>query len=109
MIVQIKDFFKQLQPQDDMFDYILDYFSSCLVGHSPDELFHIWTGSGGNGKSLSIGLFQSVVGSYATTISITLLTNKFVIVRILNVSTFHSVFTYLNKMIMSHFHCIIFI
>lgn len=76
VIVQIKDFFKQLQPEDDMFNYILDYFSSCLVGHSPDELFHIWTGSGGNGKSLSIGLFQSVVGSYATTISITLLTNK---------------------------------
>ena len=76
IICQINDFFKQLQPEEDMCNYILDYFSSCLVGHSPDELFNIWTGSGGNGKSLSISLFQSIIGSYATTISITLLTNK---------------------------------
>ena len=32
------------------------------------------TGSGGNGKSLSIGLFQSIIGDYASTINITLLT-----------------------------------
>ena len=73
---QIKTFFNEIQPEKDMYDYILDYFSSCLVGHSPDELFHIWTGSGGNGKSLSIGLFQSIIGDYASTINITLLTNK---------------------------------
>ena len=73
---QIKTFFSEIQPEEDMCNYILDYFSSCLVGHSPDELFHIWTGSGGNGKSLSIGLFQSIIGDYAATINITLLTNK---------------------------------
>ncbi len=75
-IEQIMTFFKEIQPDEDMYNYILDYFSSCLVGHSPDELFHIWTGSGGNGKSLSIGLFQSIIGDYAATINITLLTNK---------------------------------
>lgn len=73
-IKQIETFFSQVQPQDGMYNYILDYFASCLVGHSPDEYFHIWTGSGGNAKSVSIGLFQSIIGDYATTISITLLT-----------------------------------
>ena len=76
VIKQIDTFFHQVQPENEMCDYILDYFSSCLIGHSPDELFHIWTGSGGNAKSVSIGLFQSIMGDYATTISITLLTNK---------------------------------
>ncbi len=75
-IIEINKFFNDIQPENDMCDYILDYFSSCLIGHSPDELFHIWTGSGGNGKSLSIGLFQSIMGDYASTISITLLVNK---------------------------------
>tara|TARA_B100000902_G_scaffold328749_1_gene324958 strand:- start:8472 stop:11114 length:2643 start_codon:yes stop_codon:yes gene_type:complete len=73
-IKQIETFFSQVQPEEGMFNYILDYFASCLVGHSPDEFFHIWTGSGGNAKSVSIGLFQSIIGDYATTISITLLT-----------------------------------
>ncbi len=76
LIMQIKDFFNQIQPENDMYNYVLDYFSSCLVGHSPEELFTIWTGTGGNGKSLSIGLFQSMLGTYASTIGITLLTNK---------------------------------
>ena len=76
LILQIKDFFNQIQPEKDMYNYVLDYFSSCLVGHSPEELFTIWTGTGGNGKSLSIGLFQSMLGTYASTIGITLLTNK---------------------------------
>ena len=63
-----------------MKDYILDFFASCLQGHSPDELFNIWTGGGGNGKSVCIGLFQSILGDYATTISITL----FIINKLLN-------------------------
>jgi P4 family phage/plasmid primase-like protien len=75
-IKQIENFFSEVQPDEGMYNYILDYFASCLVGHSPDEFFHIWTGSGGNAKSVSIGLFQSIIGDYATTISITLLTKS---------------------------------
>ncbi len=75
-IKQIETFFSEVQPDVGMYNYILDYFASCLVGHSPDEFFHIWTGSGGNAKSVSIGLFQSIIGDYATTISISLLTKS---------------------------------
>ena len=75
-VQQVEEFFDQLQPEKEMKNYILDFFASCLQGHSPDELFHIWTGGGGNGKSVCIGLLQSILGDYATTISITLLTGK---------------------------------
>ena len=47
-----------------------------MAGHTRDELFHIWTGSGSNGKSIAIGMFQNALGDYATTISITLLTKS---------------------------------
>ena len=39
--------------------------SSYLQGHIPDEKFHIATGCGSNGKSLSIELLMSALGDYA--------------------------------------------
>ena len=75
-IKQVEEFFGQIQPEEEMKNYILDFFASCLQGHSPDESFNIWTGGGGNGKSMCISLLQSILGDYATTISITLLTAK---------------------------------
>lgn len=75
-IQQVEEFFSQIQPEAEMKDYVLDFFASCLQGHSPDESFNIWTGGGGNGKSMCISLLQSILGDYATTISITLLTAK---------------------------------
>jgi P4 family phage/plasmid primase-like protien len=75
-VKQVEDFFTQIQPEKEMKNYVLDFFASCLQGHSPDELFNIWTGGGGNGKSVCIGLLQSILGDYATTISITLLTGR---------------------------------
>ena len=75
-VKEVCEFFNQVQEETDMYNYVLDFFASCIAGHTRDELFHIWTGSGGNGKSISINLFQESLGDYATTISITLLTNK---------------------------------
>ena len=59
-----------------MKNYVLDFFSDCLQGHTKEEKFNIWTGCGANGKSVAINLFQEAMGDYATTVSITLLTNK---------------------------------
>ena len=72
----VEKFFSEVQPDEDMRNYVLDFFASCLHGHTGEELFHIWTGSGSNGKSISISMFQEALGEYAKTISITLLTNK---------------------------------
>jgi P4 family phage/plasmid primase-like protien len=43
---EIHTFISELQPEDDMKNYIMDLSCSCLQGHTPDEKFHIWTGSG---------------------------------------------------------------
>ena len=75
-INKVKHFLSDIQPDEDMRDYITDLMASCLQGHTPDEKFHIWTGSGGNGKSLSINLLQNALGDYACTLPITILTSK---------------------------------
>jgi P4 family phage/plasmid primase-like protien len=75
-IKEVQKFFREVQPDEDVRNYVLDLFCSCLQGHTPDEKFHIWTGSGGNGKSQCVSLFQKSMGDYATTLPITLLTGK---------------------------------
>lgn len=75
-IKKVKQFLSDIQPDEDMKDYIIDLMASCLQGHTPDEKFHIWTGSGGNGKSLTINLLQKALGDYACTLPITILTSK---------------------------------
>jgi len=51
-------------------------FSSFLQGTNPEELFHIFTGVGGNGKSKLIELFEMAMGEYTFKFPITLLTQK---------------------------------
>ena len=42
-----------------MREYLLLLLSSYLQGHTSDEKFHIWTGTGANGKSKIVELFES--------------------------------------------------
>jgi P4 family phage/plasmid primase-like protien len=76
LIQDVENFLVEIQPEDNMREYIIRFLSSCIAGHSPDEKIHIWTGSGGNGKSVLVTLMQSCFGDYATTLSISLLTQK---------------------------------
>lgn len=73
---QVEKFFSDIQPEEEMKNYVLNFFADCLQGHLQSEQFNIWTGCGANGKSLAIQLFQESMGDYSTNISITLLTNK---------------------------------
>ncbi len=57
-------------------DYILLLLSTFLDGSTKDEQFHIWMGSGANGKSLLIELFQDALGDYAGVLDNTVLTTK---------------------------------
>ena len=75
-IVDVENFMVEIQPEDDMREYVLRFLSSCLAGHAPDEKIHIWTGSGSNGKSLLVNLMMLSLGDYCTTLSISLLTQK---------------------------------
>ena len=59
----------------DIRDYVLKVTASCLLGGS-DEHFHMWVGSGANGKSTYVQLVEKTMGDYAGKLPISLLTNK---------------------------------
>jgi len=70
---EIMGFFKQIQVDDDMREYLLTFIASILRGEQ-DQKFHIWTGGGSNGKSATITLIEKLLGEYFGTVPITLLT-----------------------------------
>jgi len=75
-IKQVEKFFIDILPDDHTREYVLKFLGTCLQGHVPDEKFYIWTGGGGNGKSLTIKLLLDSLGDYGTIIPVSLLTRK---------------------------------
>jgi P4 family phage/plasmid primase-like protien len=75
-IKQVEKFFCDILPDDHTRTYVLKFLGTCLQGHVPDEKFYIWTGGGGNGKSLTIKLLLDSLGDYGTIIPVSLLTRK---------------------------------
>ena len=75
-IGQVEKFFEDIIPEQHTREYVLKFLGTCLQGHVPDEKFYIWTGSGGNGKSLTIKLLLDSLGDYGTIIPVSLLTRK---------------------------------
>jgi P4 family phage/plasmid primase-like protien len=73
---EIMDFIDKILPKEEMKTYLLKLFSSFLSGHIKDEKFHIFTGTGANGKSKIIELFQSSFGDYCGQFNVSLLTQK---------------------------------
>ena len=74
--IEVLNFLHSIQEESDMQQHIIDFWTSCCQGDIPDEKFYIWTGTGGNGKSLTINLAQKTFGDYAGVLPITMLTNK---------------------------------
>jgi P4 family phage/plasmid primase-like protien len=75
-IEEINDFMKKVLVNDNVREYVLTLFASILDGTNRDEKFHIWTGSGSNGKSKLVDLFQHTIGDYACIFNVSLLTQK---------------------------------
>jgi len=73
---EIYDFLNKIIPDPDVLEYVLRFLGSCLEGGNKEELFNIWIGSGGNGKSKLVELFEMVVGDYACKFPVSLLTQK---------------------------------
>jgi P4 family phage/plasmid primase-like protien len=69
-------FVQQVLPNKDVREYMLTLLASFLDGKISQEKFHIWTGSGGNGKSKIIELFQNAYGDYTTVLPCSLITQK---------------------------------
>lgn len=76
IVQEIFTFFSQVLPNQDVRRYVLTLLATCLSGSTANEKFHIWTGSGGNGKSKVIELFESALGTYCCKLPITVLTQK---------------------------------
>jgi P4 family phage/plasmid primase-like protien len=75
-VAEIYRFFGQVQPKAHMREYLLTLMASFLTGHIIEEKFHIMTGTGSNGKSKCMELFENVLGDYCCKFPVTLLTQK---------------------------------
>lgn len=73
---EIYDFMNKVLPDKEMREYVLTLMASMLDGNNKEEKFYIWTGHGSNGKSKCIELLLKVLGDYACTFNVSLLTNK---------------------------------
>ena len=59
-------------PDYDVREYVLTLLGSFLHGSNKNERFNIWTGTGGNGKSKLIELFEKSIGDYNCKLPISL-------------------------------------
>ena len=75
-IEEVRAFIDKVLPIKDVREYVLNLFASFLDGGTQTEHFYIWTGSGGNGKSKIIELFQYAFGDYCCTLPSSLITQK---------------------------------
>lgn len=73
---QLNSFLSSIMPNNDDRHYMLKLLSTGLLGDNPSELFHIFTGSGRNGKSKLTELIKLTFGDYYESISSTFLTAK---------------------------------
>ena len=73
IILAIQDWLDRIFPEDEVQDYVLNLFSLKLAGVLYKEWFHIFTGSGANGKSQWFKMINKVFGEYFKTFDNTLL------------------------------------
>ena len=72
----LQNFINTVFFDEEVRNYFLTYFASCLQGHNAEEKFRIWTGVGSNGKSKILELFVHCLGMYSIKFPITMLTGK---------------------------------
>ena len=69
-------FFTDMQPDEEEREYLLLFLSSMLSGYTKEEVFHIFTGTAANGKSLLRDLLMHTLGEYFESIPANLLTKE---------------------------------
>lgn len=75
-VADINLFMQQVLRCEPVREYVMRLLASFLHGGHREERFHVWTGSGSNGKSKCLDLFQQSFGEYCCTLPIALLTQK---------------------------------
>ena len=74
--VQINKFFLEVLPNEAVRSYFLNALCTCFAGTTKEEKLYIMTGSGSNGKSLTMDLMYSALGDYYMSCPITIITRK---------------------------------
>ena len=72
---ELRKFMDTLFPIADLNRYMWDHLASCLIGTNKNQTFHVYHGSGSNGKSLLVDLMSAILGDYKGTVPITLVTD----------------------------------
>lgn len=72
---ELTKFMMSLFPIKDLNRYMWDHLASCLIGTNKNQTFHVYHGSGSNGKSLLVDLMSATLGDYKGTVPITLVTD----------------------------------
>lgn len=72
----IDDFFSSLFSDNAVRKYVLVTLAGIFVGENHYNDFYLWTGCGSNGKSVLLQFIMHLFGAYATTVSVSMLTNK---------------------------------
>ena len=76
-INRCEDFMEKLFPNNELRRYMWDHLASCLLGTTHDQTFNIYNGAqGSNGKSKIREFMSIILGEYAGTVPITLITQK---------------------------------
>ena len=75
VVLEILDFFRKVFPNQTIRNYVLKLFASFMDGNI-EEQFYIFTGTGSNGKSKLVELFQLTMGEYVGTLPVSLITGK---------------------------------
>ena len=76
VVEEIQDFLESVFIEKDELDYVMMVLASFLHGNNFSESFHIFTGTGANGKSKLLELYEMAIGDYAGKLPISLLTTK---------------------------------
>lgn len=73
-MTELLNYFKTIHRDDEMRLFVFKLISTYITGSNKEQLFIIWTGSGSNGKSLTLKLLNMTFGDYFGTIDSLVLT-----------------------------------
>ena len=73
---KIIKFFEQILPNESIRKYFINVLCTCLSGQTKEEKIYVLTGSGSNGKSLTMDLLYQALGDYYMSCDISMITRK---------------------------------
>jgi P4 family phage/plasmid primase-like protien len=76
VVDELEDFMHKLFPCDELYKYMWDHLSSCLLGTCDAQTINMYIGIGQNGKSVLVNLMEQVLGDYKGDVPLTLLTQQ---------------------------------